>query len=116
MQQGKPTKGKCSKEKHRKEKHTKENCSKEKHRKEKHTLEEKRSKENCTKEKCIQQFRNTVILAMLNRLLTNQFKADDIMVLNISGLHGWNRICEVHEANDAGRNHPIQVLGHFVKL
>ena len=100
MQQGKATKGK-----HRKEKHTKENCSK-----------EKRNKGKRTEEKCIQQFRNKVILAMLNRLLTNHFKADDIMVLNISGLHGWNRICEVHEANDAGRNHPIQVLGHFVKL
>ena len=35
------------------------------------------------------------------------------MALNISGLHGWNRICKVHKANDAGRNHPIQVLGHF---
>ena len=105
MQQGKATKGKCSKEKHRKEKHTKENCSK-----------EKRNKGKRTEEKCIQQFRNTVILAMLNRLLTEYFRADYIMVLNISGLHGWNRICEVHEANDAGRNHPIQVLGHFVKL
>ena len=39
-------------------------------------------------------------------------QVDDI---NISGLHGWNRICKVHKANDAGRNHPLQVLGYLIK-